>query len=76
MPLIDIQVMEGVFTDAEKAKMIETVTQGFGAVAGESMAKATSVRIHEIKSGQWGYGGRPLTLEDARAIKEGTSSNG
>lgn len=69
MPLIDIQVMEGVFSDDEKAAMIASVTKGFGDVAGQSMADATSVRIHEIKSGSWGYAGKPFYFEDAMAIK-------
>ena len=69
MPLIDIQIMEGVFSDEEKARMIENVTAGFGAVAGQAMADATSVRIHEIKSGSWGYGGKPFYLKDALEIK-------
>ena len=69
MPLIDIQVMEGVFDEDEKARMIEAVTKGFGDVAGQAMANATSVRIHEIKSGAWGYGGKPFYLEDAMEIK-------
>ena len=69
MPLIDIQIMEGVFTDEEKARMIEKVTAGFGAVAGQAMADATSVRIHEIKSGSWGYGGKPFYRKDALEIK-------
>ena len=69
MPLIDIQVMENVFSDAEKAQMIEKITKAFGDVAGQAMADTTSVRIHEIKSGSWGYGGRPLYVADARAIK-------
>ena len=69
MPLIDIQVMEGVFGDDEKARMITEVTKGFGSVAGQAMADATSVRIHEVKSGSWGYGGKPFYLHDAMAIK-------
>ncbi len=69
MPLIDIQIMEGVFSDEEKARMIEKVTAGFGEVAGQAMADATSVRIHEIKSGSWGYGGKPFYLKDALEIK-------
>ena len=69
MPLIDIQVMEGVFDEDEKARMIAAVTKGFGDVAGQAMANATSVRIHEIKSGAWGYGGKPFYLEDAMEIK-------
>lgn len=70
MPLIDIQVMEGVFDDDEKARMIASVTKGFGDIAGTAMADATSVRIHEIKSGAWGYGGKAFCLEDAMAIKD------
>ena len=69
MPLIDIQVMEGVFDTDEKGRMIEAVTKAFGDVAGRAMADATSVRIHEIKPGAWGYGGQVFTLEQAKAIK-------
>lgn len=69
MPLIDIQVLEGVFTDDEKATMIEKVTQAFAEVAGTTMRDATSVRIHEIRSGSWGYAGRALSTEDAKAMR-------
>ena len=69
MPLIDIQVMEGVFDEGEKARIIAQVTEAFGNVAGRAMADATSTRIHEIKVGSWGYGGKVFTLEDAKAIK-------
>jgi len=69
MPLIDIQVMEGVFSDEEKGEMIREVTRAFGSVAGQAMADATSVRVHEIKSGSWGYAGEPMFLKDALAIK-------
>ena len=69
MPLIDIQVMEGVFDDDEKAQMIDAVTRAFGGVAGRAMADATSTRIHEIKPGAWGYGGKVFSLENALEIK-------
>ncbi len=64
MPLIDIQVLEGVYSDEEKAQIIEKVTSAFGEVAGQTMAGATSVRIHEIRSGAWGYAGKPMTTQD------------
>ncbi len=63
MPSIDIKVMEGVFTTEEKARIIECVTAGFGEVAGETMRQNTSVRIQEIRSGDWGYAGEPLTTQ-------------
>ncbi|MEM9059876.1 MAG: tautomerase family protein [Pseudomonadota bacterium] len=69
MPLIDIQVMEGVFSDEEKACLIRKVTDGFQEVAGKTLADATSVRIHEIKSGSWGYAGQALTIDDAKAMR-------
>lgn len=72
MPLIDIQVMEGVFSDEEKAAMISKVTAAFGEAAGGDMAANTSVRIHEVKVGSWGYAGKPLTLQDALNIKRGS----
>ncbi|WP_455373630.1 tautomerase family protein [Limibacillus halophilus] len=69
MPLIDIQVLEGVFTPDEKRDMIKKVTEAFGEVAGETMRAATSVRIHEVQSGSWGYGGDALTTDDAKAMR-------
>ncbi|MDU8909923.1 tautomerase family protein [Aestuariicoccus sp. MJ-SS9] len=69
MPAIDIQVLEGVFSDEEKRAIIAKVTEGFGAVAGETLRANTSVRIHEVRSGSWGYGGAALTTEDALAMR-------
>ncbi|EPX80483.1 tautomerase family protein [Salipiger mucosus] len=69
MPLIDIQVLEGVFSAEEKAQMIAKVTEAFAEVAGGRMKQATSVRIHEIRSGDWGYAGVPLTTADALAMR-------
>ena len=54
MPLIDVQVLEGVYSDEEKSRIIEKLTQAFGEIAGRTMAEATSVRIHEIRSGSLG----------------------
>ncbi len=69
MPSIEIQVLEGVFSDDEKARVIKGVTAGFADVAGQAMGQNTSVRIVELKSGAWGYAGAVLTTEDGLAIK-------
>ncbi len=66
MPSIDIQVMEGVFSTEDKRLIIEKVTNAFGEVVGETLRAGTTVRIHEIQSGSWGYGGQPITTEDAK----------
>ena len=69
MPSMDIQVLEGVFSEEEKAQIITRVTEAFGSVAGETIANGLSVRIHEVKSGSWGYAGKVLHTEDALAMK-------
>lgn len=68
MPHIEIQVMEGVFDDADKARIIKAVTKAFGDAAGGRMSGNTAIRILEIKSGSWGYGGQILTTEIGQRI--------
>ncbi|MEM6728634.1 MAG: tautomerase family protein [Pseudomonadota bacterium] len=69
MPLIDIHVLEGVFTPEEKAAMIRACAQGFGSVAGPAMERATSVRVHEVPSGAWGGSDSVWTTETALELK-------
>lgn len=69
MPSIDIQVLEGVFSDEEKARIIVNVTNAFGEVAGQTIMQGTSVRVHEVQSGSWGYAGKILTTQDAKAMR-------
>ncbi len=70
MPLIDIHVLEGVFSAEEKAAMIRATARAFGSVAGQAMQDATSVRVHEVPSGQWGGADSIWTTERARALKD------
>ena len=69
MPAIDIQVLEGVFRDEDKARIIEAVTEAFGSVAGQTLRANISCRIHDVQSGSWGYAGKALTTSDARAMR-------
>ena len=69
MPSIDIQVLEDGFTPGEKAEIIHRVTDAFGSVSGDTIKNGTTVRIHEIKSGAWGWGGQVLTTADGRAMR-------
>ena len=61
MPLIDIQLIKGVFTPEQKKRMIEKVTDAMISVEGEAMRPVTWVRVQEIESGEWAIGGNPLT---------------
>ena len=69
MPLIDIHVMEGVFSSEEKAEIIKATVKAFGSVAGEAMQQNTSCRVHEVKSGDWGGTDGVWTTEKALALK-------
>ena len=69
MPLVDIQVIEGVFSAEEKQNMISRITDTMVAIEGEIMRGVTWVRVHDVPSGQWGIGGKALTTDDVRALQ-------
>jgi len=71
MPLVDIQVLEGVFSTAEKQEMISKVTDTMVAIEGEAMRGVTWVRVIDVPNGQWGIGGKALTVEDVKALQGG-----
>ncbi|MEQ9242882.1 tautomerase family protein [Roseovarius indicus] len=71
MPLIDIHVLEGVFTDEDKERILLKVIDAFGEAAGGRMKENTSARIHEVKSGSWAFGGNVLHTELGQAIRRG-----
>ena len=68
MPLVDIQVIKGVFTSEQKTTMISKVTDAMVQVEGESMRPVTWVRVQEIEEGQWAIGGNPLTASAVKAM--------
>jgi 4-oxalocrotonate tautomerase len=69
MPLVDIQVVKGVFDETEKRQMIEKVTDTMVAIEGEAMRGVTWVRVQEVGSGEWGIGGKALTAGDIKALR-------
>lgn len=71
MPLVDIQVLAGVFTATEKQSMISKVTEVMVSIEGEAMRGVTWVRVIDVPSGQWGIGGKALTTDDVKALQVG-----
>ncbi|MRU14063.1 4-oxalocrotonate tautomerase [Roseovarius sp. A21] len=67
MPLVDIELIEGVFDEDQKQRMIRDVTEAMVGVEGEAMRGVTWVRVQEIASGEWAIGGKPMTAKDVRA---------
>jgi 4-oxalocrotonate tautomerase len=68
MPLVDIQLIEGVFDCDQKRRMIEEVTEAMVGIEGEAMRGVTWVRVQEIASGEWGIGGKAMTAADVQAV--------
>lgn len=71
MPLVDIEVIEGVFDEQQKARMIEKVTNAMVEVEGENMRGVTWVRVKEVRSRHWGIGGKTPSAEDIKAMAAG-----
>jgi 4-oxalocrotonate tautomerase len=68
VPLVDIQLIKGVFTPEQKKTMISKVTDAMIAVEGEAMRGVTWVRVQEIESGEWAIGGQPLSTADVKKL--------
>lgn len=68
MPMVDIQLIEGVFSAEQKKEMIQRITQTMVDIEGEAMRGVTWVRVQEFASGEWGIGGKPLSTEDVKAL--------
>lgn len=71
MPLVDIEVIEGVFDEDQKAQMIEKVTDAMVDIEGENMRAVTWVRLKEVRSGHWGIGGNTPSADDIKAMAAG-----
>jgi len=71
MPLINVKLIEHVFTPAEKREMINRLTDAMVSIEGENMRGVTWVVVEEVKSGDWGIGGNQLTTEDVKALQAG-----
>ena len=69
MPLVDIQLIAGVFDKSQKQRMISKVTDAMVEIEGEAMRGVTWVRVHEVASGEWAIGGKALTAADVKAMQ-------
>ncbi|MBZ5506581.1 MAG: tautomerase family protein [Acidobacteriia bacterium] len=71
MPLIQVSLVEGVFTPKQKHEMIVKLTDAVVSIAGENMRQVIWVVVEEVRSGEWGLGGEPLTTEAIKAVASG-----
>ena len=69
MPLVNVRLIEGVFTPEQKREMIRQLTETMVEIEGENLRAVTWVIVEEVKSGDWGIGGNGLTTEDVQALR-------
>lgn len=67
MPLINVKMIEGVFTEPQKRQIAKSLTDGLVQVGGEVVRPFTLCVIEEVKSGDWVIGGQPLTTAEVTA---------
>ena len=68
MPLINVKLIDGVFSPAQKKQIVERLTDAMVSIEGEAMRGVTWVIVEEVKSGDWAIGGKTLTTADVHAL--------
>jgi 4-oxalocrotonate tautomerase len=71
MPLIQVKLIEEVFTPAQKKEIITKLTDAMVSVEGENMRGVTWVIIEDVRSGEWGIGGQAMTTQAVHALAAG-----
>jgi 4-oxalocrotonate tautomerase len=71
VPLIQVKLIEEVFTPAQKKEIITKLTDAMVSIEGENMRGVTWVTIEDVRSGDWGIGGQALTTDAVRALAAG-----
>jgi 4-oxalocrotonate tautomerase len=68
MPLIEVHLIENVFSPEQKRQIIHKLTDAVVSIEGENMRGVTTVKISEVASGDWGIGGQLLTTEAVKNL--------
>ena len=69
MPMVTVNVIEGVFTPQQKQEMIRKITETMVEIEGENLRPVTWVLVQEVRSGDWGIAGNGLTTADVHALQ-------
>jgi 4-oxalocrotonate tautomerase len=71
MPFVNVKVIEGVFSPEQKQDMVRRLTDTMVEIEGENMRPVTWVVVEEVKSGDWGIAGNPLSTADVKTLAAG-----
>ena len=71
MPLIQVKLIENVFTPEQRKQIISKLTDAMVSIEGENLRPVTWVVIEEVRSGEWGIGGQGMTTQAVHALAAG-----
>lgn len=71
MPFINVKIIEGVFSTEQKQEIVRKLTDTMVSIEGENMRPVTWCVLEEVKSGDWGIAGNPLSTEDVLTLATG-----
>jgi 4-oxalocrotonate tautomerase len=69
MPLLNVKLIEGVFTTDQKEEIIQKLTDTMVEIEGEPLRELTWVVVEEVAGGEWGIGGKALSATDVKALQ-------
>ena len=73
MPLIQVKLIEKVFTTQQKQEMIKKLPDAMVSIEGENIRQVTWVIIEDVNTGEWGIGGQLLSAEAVKTLAAGKS---
>jgi 4-oxalocrotonate tautomerase len=71
MPFVNVKVIQGVFSPAQKEDIVRKLTDALVEIEGENMRPVTWVVVEEVLGGDWGIGGQPIHVADVKALAAG-----
>jgi 4-oxalocrotonate tautomerase len=71
VPLVDIHLIKGVWSDEQKQEMMTATTDALVKIWGENVRKMTWVRVIETEEGQWMIGGEVFTRDHVARLRAG-----
>ena len=75
VPLIQVKVIENVFTSEQKQQIVRRLTDAMVEIEGENMRPVTWCIVDEVRSGDWGIAGNPLSTQDVKALAAGVGAH-
>jgi 4-oxalocrotonate tautomerase len=69
--LIQVKVIEGVFTAPQKREIVERLTDALVEIEGQNLRQLTWCVLEEVASCEWAIGGQIVMADDVRALARG-----